>query len=466
MMKILFGEIENYFDEIMTLKQNGYQIDGVELSWLWLTRNREKLDSLTDMDIIIDFSIERYNGAERREKLERDFPDFVEFCKSNIGKFSYVSLKNGASLNLTMEFGRKLINEDIPVIIDIPYPDTEENIPVLKKEGFTNISLRCNRALYKGTRYKEFIENLKKDGVKLFVLNYKYSKIGIMDIEAVSLLSWRNSTKRGRVYTNVPHGWKETPIKDNPIVMASIFKDDLWNVFPQGREAYSHNNYQFLDIWNLIFLNNIYHKRPPDTPAVLAAKTLMESGQDLPSWVTDLDNSGKRKLHYIKTRFNSLTDGSKASVLSEMALQCNNCIVKDTCPLFQPDSICAFLPHWKRLGIVKRDENSVLSHLENLISEKKVRYERAKFFEAASGGGIDMNVSALENDLIKALETYHKILFGSNRGSFTNTGMTIIQTGDTKNIISGNIEEELSKIRSEYGEAMAKKIEKRLTSTE
>lgn len=79
---------------------------------------------------------------------------------------------------------------------------------------------------------------------------------------------------------------------------------------------------------------------------------------------------------------------------------CNTCAIRDLCPEYKADSICAFLEDFRANGISSVDE--VVEYVEDNI---RLRHERAlmnAMIERAQGGVIDPNVS---NELVTLSET-------------------------------------------------------------
>ena len=154
--------------------------------------------------------------------------------------------------------------------------------------------------------------------------------------------------------------------------------------------------------------------------------------------------------------------GVYAKIIQKNALECNNCVVKDVCPVYKENSLCYFTPHWKKLGEKTRNKEAIVSTLQNILADKIARLERGKYFEDKSGGMLDKQVSALEMDIVKTLEILHRIMYGVA----PTTNVNVLTKGDSKINIGGDKDSILEELRKEYGDEMAGKIEKKIEKKE
>jgi len=165
---------------------------------------------------------------------------------------------------------------------------------------------------------------------------------------------------------------------------------------------------------------------------------------------------------YVKRNGKSVWSGNSgvyAKKLMEFALECDNCVVKDTCPVYQPGALCYFTPLFRKLGKNTRNKEQIIRTLRDLIADKMERYQRAKLFEAQGGGVIDRQVTALEDSLIKALETLHTVMYGKQS---VGTQINMLNQGENKVQITANLDEALKELAQDYGEDFAEGVRKRI----
>lgn len=179
----------------------------------------------------------------------------------------------------------------------------------------------------------------------------------------------------------------------------------------------------------------------------------------LPAWVNDTDKFGRSKAIYLKSRFNNMKSGVYAREVQKYALVCDNCVVKDTCPVFEPGSLCFFTKEWKKLGAKTRNKEQIERVVENIVADKLGRLERGKYFEAQAGGMLDRTVSALEMDAVKSLELLHRMKYGTSGGvaMAVNVGRDGIQVG-----VAMSADKLLESVRDEYGDKLTARIQARM----
>lgn len=232
----------------------------------------------------------------------------------------------------------------------------------------------------------------------------------------------------------------------------------LWSKEERDRAVKEHK-YRILNFQNLVELQRWVDVNNEEQGYVDALATINDGKAPMPEWAGETDRMGRSKAIYLKSRFNAMKSGMYARVLQQNAMECNTCIVNDRCPAFEKDNLCAFINIWRKGGARTRNKEQILRMMEDTVSQKWERYERARYMEAKLGGATDTAVSMFENDLMKAIEILHRVKYGT-----PGTGMKVaLQTGPegVKLGVQLNSEQMLEELRTEYGSRLADKINKK-----
>lgn len=168
----------------------------------------------------------------------------------------------------------------------------------------------------------------------------------------------------------------------------------------------------------------------------------------LPDWVNEKDVRGNRKVRYLSSRYNRLKHGLYAKELKSEAYICDTCPIKDTCPLYEKGSVCAYTTIWKDMGETRNVE-WVLKHMEDVIADEMARYFRAVYIEGQSGDVANISITKLGDTLMKHLEIYTKLISGKGDVSI-----------DMK--VEVSLDKALEEVRKMYGEELAEKIEEKI----
>ncbi len=466
MMKIYFENVNKYVKLLEPIIQAGVGINGVVVNHY--TLGNDVMPQVKEWkgktDIIGRCGLDEFMLERKREKAMDYFLSFIEWVKLNGEVLDFILFPDVWSFfkEQTWDYLEETLKFD-NVVVTLPenVDDAMLDELIKRKVKFVAVDWDNKKSWTVNKEARFAIGTMQQHGMKVWVTNYsRQDIIRMKNMDAMTTDAWRYATQYGKIWFLKNKYLSQYEIADNPIIINQIVKSPIWQNYAVNvvERQVSEKNYVMLDVWNAVAYSWWREKQLDKTPAY--EKAIVETQKDgasLPEWAEDYDKTGRRKVVYLKSRFNSFKHGGYAKVVSEMALQCNNCAVRDVCPMFEPDSVCAFIPMWKKLGIKTRNKDAVLTNVENIVADMLARHERAKFMELAAGGLPERTVTNLEINLLKAMELYHRMLYGDS-GSKVN----IFNMGETKAIIGANMEEELKKIRDEYGDEMASKVTERI----
>jgi hypothetical protein len=281
-------------------------------------------------------------------------------------------------------------------------------------------------------------------------------------ITSVDSTSWLQAGKQASLF--IAKGKKlsgHEDLRHKPIILHQIMKEPVMQLFTQEERerAVKEHRYRILNFYNLIELQKWVDNNNEEPGYKTAVDLANAGGTPLPMWAGDTDRLGRSKVIYAKSRFNALKSGMYARELQKSALECNNCIVNDKCPVFEKDALCFFIPTWRKMGGSTRNQEQITRKMEDLIADKFVRYQRASYMEARLGGATDSAVSQFENDLLKAMELLYRVKYG-----MPGAGMKVALNMTKDGVQVGmalNTEQILADVQAEYGDRLVEKIRKR-----
>ncbi len=309
------------------------------------------------------------------------------------------------------------------------------------------------------------LREMSGEGVKVHMFAFSPNNLSkYFDwIDSSDSSSWLAAGKLGQMVVAKGRTYEIVGVKDNPIMVHKAV-NDLSAVLDKEEmeESIKARKYASLNFFSMMemqkWLDTITHR-----PAYARQLATAASGETvLPTWVNDKDKLGRPKSIYLQSRFNNYRSGVYAREIQKNALECNNCVVKDVCPVFQTDALCYFTPHWQRLGAKTRNKDAIVNELADLIGQKHARLERARYFEAKLGGQTDRMVSQLENDLAKTLDLLDKVLYGNASGMKLN----VLGAPGSMVQIGMNLNEALEQLRGDYGDDLTNRIRKRAIDAE
>ena len=466
-MKFVFSEAIHYIDEICTVVKYA-NVSAVSLS---LNGNIEEnvVANLTKLknagiETIVNTNYDYYLSSDsKREK----FADYRKYVEGFLAK--YDSLIDNVYISDIYKF----IGEEIfdmvsaktifPVNLDI----NESDMDRIANAGIRKVHLywTTSKAFSWHPKAKNFVLELKKRNLEVCLWNYSKKDLNrLKNIDYVNVKLWRSGTKFGRMLILKNKVLEEAVIADSPMALSTMLSHPIWKEFNSDtvKNQIAQKNYRYVDVWNLLTYCNWLDANTEKPPAYMETVEIANrTDTPLPDWINGKDKRGESKLKYLNSRFNNLKTGKNAKIVSKNALMCDNCVVQKTCPIFEAGSVCGFLPYWNRMRIKDRNADTVMKNMEEVLSNKLARYERAKFMEMANGGDLDVRVSQMENDLIKSFEIYNKVLTGGNRGG----NLNVLQIGDNKMVVA-DIKTELENLQKTYGQEVIKKIRQKVGVTE
>ena len=496
---LYFSGTENVMEDIFKFCDNGYRIKGVMVTYFSLRGNEKLAQQLKVFR-------EKYRGKVMIDSGAHAFlfKDRVENKKDNTMTEGWHPVsKSATKLLSSKEDLEAYVHEymdwldthresyDYAVELDIQKLVGNEKVDEWRKEFLErglNVLLVAHRNIREGMDFVHkwkalgcdyfgvgdfdkkdassvaFIKKAMQEGVKLHIFAFTPNDLfKYVDwITSVDSTSWLSGEKLKALFMAQRKSLSSYRIEENPLQLKKALVDKFFDVVGRGRveEEKSRGRYRFISFWNMWQMQ----KWADDNTKVPKYKKQLELAKQgkmvLPDWVYDKDKFGRPKSIYLQSRFNNYRSGVYARKLMDFALECDNCVVKDTCPVYQPQALCYFTPLFKKLGKNTRNKEQIIRTLQDVISDKMMRYQRGKLFEAQSGGVIDRQVTQLEDSLIKSLEVLHTIMYGKQP---VGTQINMLNQEGSKVEITANIDEALKELAQDYGEDFMEGVKKRIS---
>ena len=385
----------------------------------WLLENRDAYDYAVEVDI------QEIIGNERVEKWREDF-----------------------------------IANKIPIVF-VLHLNAKDDANVIKhwaEKGVTYFGIGGFDP--KDMRYINLARECKK--VNAMVHLFAYTSEDIFSykqyIDSVDSTSWLSAGKMARLYAKRGRGISSFSIKEEPLRSKKVLQDKIIDIL--GREKiekdFKDKKYFYLSFYNMKEIQSWVDANTSQKDYEVDIVKAEQTNTNLPDWAGDKDRFGRPKTIYLHSRFNAFRSGAYAKVVQKSALECNTCPVMESCPLYEENAICGFLPMWRKLGAKTRNREAIISFLENVVSDMYVRYARAMYFEERLGGMPDKQVTQIGSDLMKNLELLHRVKYGSQ-------SVNVMAVGEQNSVfVGGNVEADLAKVRNEFGESLTNRIMKKL----
>ncbi len=337
-------------------------------------------------------------------------------------------------------------------------------LPIMPLTYIDDVDTEYNRIAIDGFSGQiDKLRALAEQGIHIHLVDYATPDLFkyVEYIDSADSSDWSTAGKYKRIYETLGKTLLVDSLNDNASKVNKVLQNKLLTkeIDRAKLEAeFKVKDYRYVNYYNLIqfsrwISNNTKHPKYKEQ-----VDNIVEGKQMMPEWAMETDKLGRPKERYLASRFNRFSSGVFAKKIQEVALVCNNCAVRDVCPMFRQDATCYFLPYWKKFGKNLRDKDALINLMENIIADKYVRYQRAMLFESLSGGYADKQTSMMEADLIKALELLDRVKYGTNNGA----SIQMLAAPGSNIVIKAGLDESLQKIRSMYGEELAKKIERRI----
>jgi hypothetical protein len=307
-----------------------------------------------------------------------------------------------------------------------------------------------------------FLRNVADLGLKMHVFQFtpldlfKYKQW----ITSVDSTTWLFAEKSGDLMILRGKQPEMYNIRDEPLRAKQCLDSPVIRLFGKEQateEVMVKHKYYWLNFWNLIEMQKWADLNNEVKGYETAIAQLNESG-GVPSWMLEKDRMGRSKAIYAKSRFNAVKHATYARAVHKNAMECNKCVIKDSCMMFQPNELCYFIPFWRKAGGATRDKEQIVRMLQDNVADLYVRLQRGLLVEEVSGGVTDRAVTGLQDQLNKSLELLHRVQSGSTGGmqiaiaAGKDGAMVAMKTG---------LDQALTEMRAEYGDALMKRIEKR-----
>lgn len=397
--------------------------------------------------------------------LDAYVKDYMDWLEANRDAYDYaveMDIQKVVGQEKVDEWREEFLKRKIPLVI-VLHPRAGDSIDTLKTWKAKGVTYFGRGEFDKeNPQDMKMLREMSAEGVKVHIFAFSPTDLGqFLDyIDSSDSSSWLAAGKLAQLMTAKGRRCEGSPIKESPIMLRKAVQVVTADGVVSKEEVdkmVKEKKYLYLNWYNMFemqkWIDTLTHK-----PAYAAQLASAESGEtNLPAWVNEKDKFGRPKSIYLQARFNNYKSGVYAKEIQKHALMCNNCVVKDTCPVFQADALCYFTPYWKRLGGKTRNKEAIVGVLAELVGDMHERLERGRYFEDQAGGMIDKSVSQLENDLVKTLEVLNRVVNGSGQG----LGVGILNQAGGKIAIGGDIDKALIQIRGEFGDALADKITRR-----
>lgn len=164
-------------------------------------------------------------------------------------------------------------------------------------------------------------------------------------------------------------------------------------------------------------------------------------------------NNGK---NIIAHNLKSIEERRDRAALSK-GMQCNTCPIKEKCPAFEEDALCAFNQDFQALSKLfgSRNKNTISVALSKILESESERYARMVLFERIDPSNFSSGeeLRKMSDSIMKNSEILMKIINGVS----ANNNTLIIQNNKSYNI--GAVSREMGKLPSETKKQLLEIIE-------
>ena len=476
MIKFYLSGVESEYALIDKMFSKGYPSFGVIISFYKLQSANYLMESLKRWQINykvrayitpgFDYSTKKSQRSKilseivNESKDDEYFDQYIDWLVSHSDYYenAFEYRRNGLALEKLAGYRQMYLDAGIASHIIIQFT-RDEGIPFVKEmiaKGFKWFTFINSSE--KAEDAEEMAREVVEAGGQVHLSEFtKHDLLSIKEsVDSVDSTVWSSASRWGKVFFMKFGKIKIYNIDDADVLNAAV-QDRFWNIFSdQVRQSVlAKKNVHPLNAWNAYQLMLYIEHLNANIPAY---KDYLRNGGSIPEFAEGKDSMGRDKIKEI-AKFKSPTNAIFSRKLLEFGLQCNTCIIRDKCPAYKKDSVCAYTEVWKETGALNtRNVEAVISSLESLVEEQNQRLIRSQFIESTQGGNINKNVTDLQNSLIRNLDILYKLKFGSiNQNKYN-----ILNIGSNQMVV-GASEDVLNAVRSEFGEDIANKINKRLS---
>ncbi len=458
MIKLYLSSVETEYKQIDRMFSRGYPSYGVQVSYIYLRKANYLLESVKKWNV--DYKVRCYvtSGLEGKD---RNFSKSSEISKilSSIGDEEYGEeytdwlIQNAPLYENAFEYYHSEIDGAFLSKLRKKYIESGIAKHIIM---FVSGTAEVKDAIQSGFQW--FVidnDRLSESEIAVMVkeideaggfvhLNNLYSNLLEMkeNVESVSTSAWTQGSRTKQIFF-MKFGRLKIYEANEPDALNACLQDKFWNIIPDDvrKKIGTNKSMHYINLWNAyqiqLYIDHLNDRIP-------AYKEYLKKGGEVPEFANGKDSIGRDKIKEI-AKFKSPSNAVFSRGIMDYGLQCNSCIIRDKCPVYKKDSVCAYTEVWTKTGALNtRNTEAIIDSLEKLIEEQNQRLIRGQFIESVQGGTIKKDVTELQNSLVRNIDILYKLKFGSiNQNKYN-----IINLGSTQMLV-GNSDDVLAKVRKD-----------------